>query len=66
MCRYRGGVTLTGNVTHDFVATLPNVFVNKDFGPTSTVLPGMVSSGWDMVDARYLYDPVTDTAYFGE
>jgi hypothetical protein len=62
---YPGGITLTGNVTRDFPATSPGVFVNRDFGLTVPVLAGMNASGWDMVDVRYLYDSVNDEAYFG-
>ncbi len=63
---YPGGVTLTGNVTHDFLANSPNVFVNLDLGVPLTRISGMTASGFDIIDVRYLYDSVRDVAYFGE
>ncbi len=57
-------ITLTGDVRVDF-PDVPGVLIHVDGGLPVRYPPRNTDSGWNIVDIRYSYDEVTDTAYFG-
>lgn len=56
-------ISFTGDVTADFLADDPSVFVATDPNPPLTFNGG--GSGWNVVDVRFSYDELSDTAFFG-
>jgi hypothetical protein len=57
-------MVFTGNVTADFPASDPSVFVASDtYGTEGSFITR--PSGWDVASVRFAYDQATDTGYFG-
>jgi hypothetical protein len=59
-------ITFTGSVPADFPSG-PGVFISTDGAGDVAFTQGNVSgpTGWDILDVRFAYDVVSDTAYFG-